>query len=128
MTPAKLRPREIVRGNTFVEMFSFSKKVNGVLIPLNLREVFFSIQMDLRRAPNRKGELIASFTLENGIVISGSDNHKMAIVYNSELTDKLQAGTYYRDILFVSALEVGGKKVNTYFEGNIVIVENITVL
>lgn len=122
MIPATLSTKTIVRGDTFSELLVFNTVVEGssVPVPIDLT-IYDNIKMELRRGTNRRTTLIKTFTIGDGLTISGDSNNELVITYSTAITDELTAGKYYRDIRFVS-----GSEVKTYLEGNIIVTENIT--
>jgi tRNA threonylcarbamoyladenosine modification (KEOPS) complex Pcc1 subunit len=117
MKPSSLNTKNIIKGDTFTELFIFTD-ASGT--PYDLT-IYDDIAMDIRRTPNERGDAVASLKLNDGITIDGSVGNRLVIRVSAEDTNGMRSGIHYRDVRVVL-----GDSVNTILSGQLVVYDNIT--
>lgn len=120
MIPAVLPTREFTQGNTFRRVLVFSQNVNGVLQPLNLT-TFLDIRMDLRKGPNEKSELVKTFLIGDGLLITGVGLNHLVMDFRV-VTNTIAPGSYFFDLPFTAALN----EEQTKIKGQVNVLSRIT--
>lgn len=113
-------PNEILitRGDDWKYSLYFT---NWEDFPLDL-STYADFDMEIRTSPSRKGKLLTTLILGNGITVSGDDSNILNFEVSRTVTADWTAGKYYFDLRALDA----DNKLDTLVWGEIKVRENIT--